>query len=272
MSPRAQQHPLTSFEDSFRTAEILLRVYRLLHTEGGPFREHELLDGVRTLLQIEAEEELLLFLNNMFVGVIREQADVRRTYFREERLALLLRQAVTTACTSLDVYLENLLKYYLPSVIRAKQRNFLPDHRTVRSLFRHFRLELPDVLRLVDAGDPYVILAQQVLRYLERQTLANMDGMEATCRLLGLNDPWQQIADRLGRRDQDVRDHIQALIRRRHDIVHRGDRPMGDDDVQRITLEWAESHVDSLKHAIRAVDNLTQEAMEDILAALPAEA
>jgi len=69
--------------------------------------------------------------NGIFLGLIRELAEVSPASIKRSALCNLLRQAVVTACTALETYLPTLLRSQLPEVINLRGRDFVP--KTKRS-------------------------------------------------------------------------------------------------------------------------------------------
>src|SRR5687768_3247151 len=107
MDLMTQLAPRTIFESYFRSADVLLKVYRLLET-GDAADPGVIVDQVRTLLAVEQDEALVCLLNDVFVGFVCEHAQLSSGFFRHQNMALLLRQAVVAACTAMDVYFPEL--------------------------------------------------------------------------------------------------------------------------------------------------------------------
>src|SRR5690349_19184058 len=105
------------FEDNIRPSTLLLKVYRLLEHEK-PDTEAEREATLRRLANASAEEETLVIFNEVFLGFIRERAEITRGSLRRGALGNLLRQSVVTACTALETYLPILLQN-LDGVIRG---------------------------------------------------------------------------------------------------------------------------------------------------------
>ncbi len=253
----------TIFETNFRSAETLLKIHRLLASDHGPQVNHELLNDIRHLLGTTADEELILLLNDLFLGVVRERADVRVAFFRDASLSLLLRQAVVAACSAMDVYYPALLRQHLPAVIAVKQRNFVPVSGEARDFFRDFRLSLQDHLRIAEDPDPAQALANYILRHFERKTFSNIQAVTVSLQLLGVEHPWQAIANRVGLPENTLRRQVQRVIARRNNIVHRGDRPaeQPDGDPEPIDYAWTFSHVQAIQNVVLASDHLAAEAV-----------
>src|SRR5215468_8052341 len=133
------------FEAHYRSADVLLRVYRLLESEQGPVTTHRMIPTIRTMIASAEDEEIILLLNELFIGIVRDRADLKPSFFRRDTLDLLLRQAVVAACSALDVYMPHLLNAHLPDVILIRQRNFLPNTGEMRNFFIDFRLKLDDI-------------------------------------------------------------------------------------------------------------------------------
>jgi hypothetical protein len=253
----------TTFETNFRSAETLLKIHRLLASDHGPQIAHELLNDVRSLLGATADEELILLLNDLFLGVVRENADVRVAFFREASLSLLLRQAVVVACSAMDLYYPALLHQHLPTVIEVKQRRFVPDSGDVRGFFGDFRLSLEDHLRIAEDPNPAQALADFIFRHFERKTFSNIRAVTVSLQLLGVERPWRAIANRIGLPDNTLRQQVQRVIARRNNIVHRGDRPVDrpEGEPEAIDYAWTNSHIQAIQNVALASDHLAAEAV-----------
>ena len=68
----------------------------------------------------------MVIYNEIFLGLIRELAEVPPSSIKRSALCNLLRQAVVTASTALETYLPILLRDNLPEVIRLRGRDFVP--------------------------------------------------------------------------------------------------------------------------------------------------
>jgi hypothetical protein len=81
-----------------------LKVFRLLEHDTLN-TEVALLNSLRELVQADRDESLLVISNGIFLGLIRELADVPPASIKRSALCNLLRQAVVTASTALETYL-----------------------------------------------------------------------------------------------------------------------------------------------------------------------
>ncbi len=253
--------PLADFESNFRTAETLLKVYRLLDTPDGPQTEHTLMRQVRDLLMARDDEEIVLLVNELFLGAVREHADVNKKVFKHDSLCLLLRQAMVAACSSVDVYYPTLLREHLPRIIQVKQRNFLPTDRMTKDFLKDFTLSLEDSLRMLADPDPVKVLGEFFFEHLRRKTLSTSQGVAVVLQILGVDEPWSKIAAKLGTTKEPLMRQFDGLVNRRNDIVHRGDRSAKDPNgpPQEINLPWTDSHVRIARSVVLASDELVAE-------------
>ena len=120
--------PRQIFEDNIRPAELLLKVFRLLEHDA-PNTEVELGRALRDLVKADKEEGLMVIYNEIFLGLIRERAQLPQAAIRRSALLNLLRQAVFCSCTALETYLPALLTKHLDEVVRYRGRNFSPRIR-----------------------------------------------------------------------------------------------------------------------------------------------
>jgi len=220
------------------------------------------------MVECSADESLILLLNDLFLGLVRQdRANVADAFFKQDNLALLLRQAVVSAYTAMDVFFPALLEAHLPTVVRIRQRNTVPKEGDVGDLFRDFRLkmeDLPPILEEDEATSRWDILARRMLDHCSQRTLSNPQGINAVMLLLGVETPWKQIAARAGLDEKGLRAQIQSLSKRRNDIVHRGDRLLGQTDAapQPIDYAWTRSHVNAVESVVAACDRLAMQAIE----------
>jgi hypothetical protein len=262
--------PITAFESQFRAAEVLLKVHRLLRNDATSEQTAQALPRLREAVGSEADEDVILLLNDLFVGLVRENAALRPRYFQPDNMALLLRQAVASACTALGVFLPALLNTYLPKVVQVRQRNFYPrEDGEVRTFFLGFTLRLdqiPSLLEDDDAEQRWLTLSRLVLDYCSNQVLANERGIHIVLRLLGVQDPWQQIAQRSGVKEQSLREQTRAIVKRRNDIVHRGDYAQAAEQPRptAIDLAWTSTHVNAIQSVVLACDALALESVRQL--------
>jgi hypothetical protein len=257
------------FEEHFRSADVLLRVYRLLEAEGGAKNDHAWLPQIRVMLTSTADEEILVLLNELFMGVVRERADMRSAFFRQDNLAMLLRQAVVATCSALDVFVPHLLRSYLPDVVLIRQRNFMPNDGEVRNLMKEFRLSLDDVWPFVEEADStrrWELVAGKILDYMGDKALSNEAGISSSLKLLSIEEPWKRIAERIGDKEEHLRSKIRRIVSRRNDIVHRADRERTDPNglIKSIDYAWTKSHLDAVEAVALASYALVVEKVDEL--------
>src|SRR4029453_9480457 len=120
--------PRQIFEDNIRPAELLLKVFRLLEHEA-PKSEGEMVRALRNLVKADADEGLLVIANEIFLGLIRERAEIPPAVIKRTAFFNLPPQAAVTACTALETYLPTLLRTQLPEVIKIRGRDFVPKDK-----------------------------------------------------------------------------------------------------------------------------------------------
>ncbi len=250
--------PRQIFEDNIRPSTLLLKVFRLLEHER-PDTEGERVDTLRKLVDAAADEELMVIYNEVFLGLIRERADVSRATIRRSALC-------NPLCTALETYLPVLLQQNLENVIKAKGRQFkLPEDEALESQFAPLQFTLSDALRLLEDPDP-LFVANKVIRSLKIAYLTGKRGIHVTGLLLDIEDPWKQIAGRLHRDMDELQSTVHATVNRRNDIVHRADRDRKslDGEAQDIAYAWTTQAVDTIRHVCLCLDELVAERMAEL--------
>ena len=257
--------PRQAFEDNIRPAELLLHVYRLLENDR-LYTDGDLVKALRSTVGASDDEQLLLIYNEIFLGLVRERAQLPVAAFKRSALNNLLRQSVVAACTALDTYLPSLLRVNLPVVIQAKGRQFLPEDRDLRDYFKDLVFDLSDTLRLLGDPDAPLFIANKILGLTTFKYLSSKKGIHAVGALLALEKPWVLIAQKLRRDGKDLQNTIDETARRRNDIVHRADRPQADPTggAQEIGYAWSKHAVDTIMHVCLALDELVGAKMTEL--------
>ncbi len=259
--------PRQIFEDNIRPADLLLKVYRLLEHDA-PNTEAGVLGTLRDLVKADNDEGLMVIYNEVFLGLIRERAEISPKLIRKGALCNLLRQAVVIACTGLETYLPAVMNSHFEELIKIKGRSFLNVRD--KELLGHLsaiKFELPDVLRLLSDPDP-LFVANKVRLYLETN-LSGRRGVHVVGVMFGVDDPWSVIGSKLSRKPIELGKLIEDTVSRRNDIVHRADRNKADlsGEQQPIAPAFAMQAVDTFRHVVICLDDLIQEQMKQLRAA-----
>ena len=258
--------PRQIFEDNVQPAELLLKVYRLLEHDQ-PATEGEMVQALRKVVQVSESEGVMVIYNEIFLGLIRERAQVSPASLRRAALENLLRQAVSTACTAMETYLPALLRTQLPRVIEIKGREFVPKDKEVAEQFKSLTFNLTEVARLLADRDP-LFIANKMISFLNFSYLSGKRGIHVTASLLGLEQPWPQIADRLSRNQEELQKIVHDTVNRRNDIVHRADRDRKQPDgpMKEMGFAWAKQAVDTISHVCLCLDELVQARIAEMSA------
>jgi hypothetical protein len=259
--------PRQTFEDNMRPAHLLLRVYRLLDSNDVIASEGDMVTSLRGVVQAGADEELLLIYNDLFLGLVRERADIKRSHLLQRSLGHLLRQAIVASCTALDTYLPTALQSNLPTVITARGRTFIPvQDKMVKNYFETMTFNLQDALRLMEHHNPPEFLSEKVVGFAGFSYMGTDKGVHVCGALLGIESPWRDIAARLGRDEEDLKKIVRDTVRRRNDIVHRADRSQSNPggSIQEVVYATVEQSVDTIKHVILTLDDLITMKMREL--------
>ncbi len=263
--------PKQTFLDNMRPAQLLLQVYRLLESSDNLAIQGSLLDTLREIVGASVDEDLMLIYNEIFLGLVRERANMPRSTLRQATLCHLLRQAVVAACTALETYLPALLRTNLPVLIRARGRDFVPrGDRIVRDYFKNLRFSLDDTVRLLGDETAPDFISSKIVGFTDFSYLSGEKGVHVVGSLLSLTEPWPQIASHLNRAEDELKRTLNATIKRRNDVVHRADRSQDEPggDQQGITFAWAQQAVDTINIVCLALDELVAARVAELEAML----
>lgn len=263
--------PKEAFEDSFRIAELLVHLFRLLENDG-LVTHGELVVALREMLKTAPDEQIQLVLNSIFLGCIREDAGVPVATLRPQSLSNLLRQAVVSGCTAYETYLATLLAKHIFAVIEVKQHEFFPNDQEVTKYFEGMTLSIGEAFRLLSLTERAVFLGNKIVTFVQKKNLGSVGGLKTVGLLLGLEVPWDQVAQHLNRDRKDLTRTVADCIERRNAIVHRADRKLeeGGMEKQPISFSWTRQAVDTIGHVCLAFDELVTEQMRRVQEALDA--
>ena len=256
--------PRQLFEDNIRPAELLLRVYRLLENESLA-TDGDMVQALRGLVKAESDEGLMLIYNELFLGLVRERAQMPPSTLKQSALQNLLRQAVVAACTAQETYLPALLQTKLPTVIDVMERDFVPRDKETVNYFRNMTFNLTEVLRILAEPDP-LFIANKMIGFAKFSYLSAKRGIHVTGSLLGVEEPWKQISDKLCRDEADLVKTVDETTNRRNNIVHRADRSKSELDgaAQPISFSWTKHSVDTISAVCLALDELVQLRIQEL--------
>lgn len=249
--------PKQVFEDSFRMAELLIHVYRLLENDGLQ-TDGKMVATLRNLLEWDRDEQLQLIVNAVFLGCIRESANVPAGQLRRASLENLLRQAIVSGCTAYETYLSTLLSEHILTVIEVRQQDFFPADQEVTKYFDGLSLGIHEAFRLLNQDDRAVFLRNKIVTFVQKKNLGSVAGLKTVGLLLGIEDPWNALAAHLHKERKDLTRTLSDAIERRNSIVHKADRNLesGNLEKQPIAFAWTQQAVDTIKHVCLGFDEL----------------
>ena len=263
--------PKDVFQDSFRIAELLLHLHRLLENDG-LVTEGNMVTGLREMLGTAPDEQLQLVLNSVFLGCIREQAGVPTATWKPQSLSNLLRQAVVSGCTAYETYLSSVLAKHIYTVIEIKQHEFFPNDARVIEYFGELSFSIGEAFRLLSLAERAVLLGTKIVTFVQKKNLGSVTGLKTVGLLLGMDSPWDQVAQQLNRERKDITNSVAECIERRNAIVHRADRKLDNADMDKepIGFAWTRQAVDTIGHVCLAFDELVANRMRQFQETLDA--
>ena len=210
----------------------------------------------------------MLLWNGVFLGLVMEAASMRKSSLRRDVLKNLLRQAIVCACTAMESYLQVLLDEQLTEVLRLRGYESWPKgDKEAIEYFKDFNLGLDGALRLiVGESDPFGTLARSLLGYFKYKNLGSDKAVKTAGMMLGLDSPWKQISKHLGRDEADLINNIRTTFKRRNDVVHRGDRELGQEAGPRqdLSYEWTKHAVETIENVCLSLEELTSKRLAEL--------
>lgn len=131
--------------------------------------------------------------------------------------------------------------------------------------FKNLTFSLTEVVRILADPDP-LFIANKMINFVNFSYLSGIRGIHVTGALLGIENPWSQIAQNLQRNEKDLKKTVNDTVNRRNDIVHRADREKKalDGPQQEIGYAWAKQAVDTISHVCLCLDELVAAHMTEL--------
>jgi hypothetical protein len=235
-----------------------------------PNTDADVLKSLREIVKSRDDEGMIVIYNEIFLGLIRERAQLPHSAIRPTALLNLLRQAVVCSCTALETYLPALLTCHLDEVVRYRGRNFVPSDPEIASVCKLLTFSLDDAVRLLNDPDPFFV-ANKLIGHLKFTYLSGWKGIQFTGLLLTVPRPGSDLAGRLGRDEKELKKIVESTVLRRNDIVHRADRQyLGVDDAQQdISFSWALQAVETIRLVCTCLDELVSERLQKLRQGTP---
>jgi len=130
-------------------------------------------------------------------------------------------------------------------------------------MFRDFRLSLDEVWPLAEEASldgRWDMISRRILDHCQKKTLSNDTAIAAVLALLGVEKPWEKIAERAGEPEAALRERFRRAVTRRNDIIHRADRPARDPqgEITPIDVVWTQNHVGAINTVAQACYELAR--------------
>ena len=137
--------------------------------------------------------------------------------------------------------------------------------KEIAEQFKNLTFNLDECLRLLANPDP-LFIALKMISFVNFSYLSGKRGVHVTGALLGIDRPWKQIADRLGRGEEELQRAVDDTVNRRNDIVHRADREkkLPDGPAQEIGYAWTRQAVDSIRVVCLCLDELVMARIKEL--------
>jgi HEPN superfamily RiboL-PSP-like protein len=172
----------------------------------------------------------------------------------------LLRQAVVASSTALESFFWNALVENIMIVLKARKAK---SDESIRSL----TMTLGDYMSIQEYEDPDIRVQQLILRNFERGTLYDATAIEKIAAALTIKDYWRQVEATCRHPASALKNTINELVRRRNQIVHRGDLPEDGEapdahGLRPINVAWVNQRVQAAKTLATATTTLIEGALE----------
>ena len=249
--------PITVFQQNFETARSLIKLYDILVSNSENDFPGNQKEDLLKLANIPDGTRCKIISNDYCLAVFRKTAHLSESFFDEDHLCQLLRQAIVAACSAMDIYFNDKLQQNVMKVL-------LQYRQSAPKRLRELTMTFHDYFDLEQFHDPNEKLRQVILGHFERRALANIDAITEVAEILGCRDFWHDVGRIIGSTPSALKTRISDIVSRRNDIVHRADREMDEEsnDVQlkKVSRAWVNDHIEAVRTLVLAADEVIDHA------------
>jgi len=248
---------------NFAVAEHLLQLYELFRGLRELPPDNDLRLAVCRRLHLPHNAAVRHAENEQLLICARASAPIPQALLIQDGINFLLRQSVVVACTALESFFWDSLRENVLTIVRARKRG---ADKSLRDL----TLTLDEYLSMENYADPEERLRQIILKNFERRTLYDSASIEKIANILTVQNFWDDIARRCGRKPGELRRDIDELIERRNRIAHCADRPdtaaqppeeQDGHGLRAINSAWVTPRVSTAKSLVDAANQCFQQTI-----------
>lgn len=161
--------------------------------------------------------------------IIREASEIKAVSFGHDDLADLLRAALVASVSALDRYCHDVLVSRVIHEIKRSERTWPRELRRVKISLSVVKTAITHAGKRRGKGGKIRPRPMNMIRHaLQEQfhrdlTLQGSEDIAQALSMLGVRSLWNECASRLKEKPKELTRHLDAIVRRRNQIVHEGD-------------------------------------------------
>jgi len=176
----------------------------------------------------------------------------------------LLRAAVVTAVSGMDGYFHERIPESIARFVRAKKGRNLPGRlvQLIKEAATHDRL-----IEVLFEERPLSHIATMVRKSMADRTYQDAGKIEDAIKILGVEDLWFKMAQKLKVSKDKAKTHIQSYVQRRHQIVHRGDfgqTKRTKNQLKPMARPYADNCVREIGRFVEAIDSIVETGLASL--------
>lgn len=218
--------PIDLFNNAVKRADHFLDLYDLVHDS----RQRSIRDDWRSsflsfmrwpraekIVRIDGKDKKSLL-------VIRESVGLTRESFSHDYASELLRGAISASVSALDRYAHELVIKYFLKILNSPVEEQTKEFRSISLPVNAVKRAI-DRIRENQAARPGNSIKAEVRKILHRDyTFQSATNILKASRILGVDDFWRKMCAKYGNiGSQDLQDKLNAIAKRRNQIVHEAD-------------------------------------------------
>lgn len=221
--------PRAAFDGTIQRVDRLLKLYDVLRNRRQRGTRSDWARSFKSLMHWPQGELIHRVDGDGAILVLRGSSGLTASQFCHDELCELLRAALVASVSALDRYCHEVLVARVIRQIKRSERNWPPELRKVKVSLSAVKTAIAHAITRKGRGGRIRPRPMNIIRHaLQEQfhrdlSLQGSDDIAQAFSMVGVKSLWTACEKSLGERPREIKQRLDAIVKRRNQIVHEGD-------------------------------------------------
>ena len=258
--------PKAVFDVTMQRVDRLLNLYDLLYNRRQRGTRQDWAVKFKNLMHWPSTEKIQRIDGNHALLILREKSPVSLNEFRQDELSEILRAAIVSSVSALDRYCHDELLARVINKMGCSDKKWPAELKKVSLPLSFVKRAVKNAkLRKGKGGRvrtrPMHIVKQGLQEKFHKDlTLQRPEDIATAWSMVGIKSLWSRCGKNMNERADEVKDHLNRIIKRRNEIAHEGDirrvRNSGKIIVNPIDIDGVQSDIKWLRNLVNSMEKM----------------